>query len=180
MRIRPKMQCLLSTIRWQTNVHLTNYRYAVVNMKNCSYPELTPTFMRIRHGIRCLLSTIRWKTNGYLTIYRVGVTDITNCSYPELTASFIRARHKIRCLLNTVSWQTNVHLINYRVAVGPLVGQGCDRSELPCLADGITQQGRRSWSFYMYDTCCLLDRQICGQMLLTNDIVFGHWFTSNR
>ena len=36
---------------------------------------------------------------------------------------------------------------NYRVAVGPLVGQGCDRSELPCLADGITKLGRRSWSF---------------------------------
>ena len=23
---------------------------------------------------------------------------------------------------------------NYRVAVGPLVGQGCERSELPCLS----------------------------------------------
>ena len=101
---------------------------------------------------------------------------MTNFSYSELTASFIRALHKIRCLLNTVSWQTNVHLINYRVAVGLLVGQGCERSELPCLANGITKQGRRSWSFYMYHTCCLLDRQICGQMPLANDIVFGHWF----
>ena len=73
-----------------------------------------------------------------------------------------------------------IRYTNYRVAVGLLVGQGCERSELPCLADGITKQGRRSWSFYIYHTCCLLDRRICGQMLLTNDIVFGHWFTSNR
>ncbi|KDR51417.1 hypothetical protein HMPREF1991_02506 [Hoylesella loescheii DSM 19665 = JCM 12249 = ATCC 15930] len=49
---------------------------------------------------------------------------------------------------------------NYRVAVGPLEGQGCERSELPCLADGITKQGRRSWSFYMYRICCLIDRRI--------------------
>ena len=76
--------------------------------------------------------------------------------------------------------KTNDYLINYRVAVGLLVGQGCDRSELPCLADGITKQGRRSWSFYIYRSCCPVNRRICGQMLLTNDIVFGRWFPQNR
>ena len=73
-----------------------------------------------------------------------------------------------------------IRYVNYRVAVGLLVGQGCERSELPCLADGITKQGRRSWSFYIYRICCLDDRRICGQMLLTNDVVFGHWFPINR
>ena len=73
-----------------------------------------------------------------------------------------------------------IRYVNYRVAVGPLVGQGCERSELPCLADGITKQGRRSWSFYIYHTCSIVDKRICGQMLLVNDIVFSHWFTSNR
>jgi len=74
----------------------------------------------------------------------------------------------------------NIHLTNYRVAVGPLVGQGCDRSELPCLADGITKQGRRSWSFYIYRTCSIVDKRICGQMPLANDIVFSRWFPQNR
>ena len=27
-----------------------------------------------------------------------------------------------------------IRYVNYRVAVGPLVGQGCERSELPCLS----------------------------------------------
>ena len=30
---------------------------------------------------------------------------------------------------------------NYRVVVDPLVGQGSERSELPCLADGIIKLG---------------------------------------
>ena len=34
-------------------------RYAVVDIANCSYPELIPSFIRMRHMIRCLLSTIR-------------------------------------------------------------------------------------------------------------------------
>ena len=70
-----------------------------------------------------------------------------------------------------------ISYVDYRVAVGLLVGQGCERSELPCLADEITKQGRRSWSFYIYRSCRLVDRRIWGQMLLTNDIVFIHWFT---
>ena len=49
---------------------------------------------------------------------------------------------------------------NYRVAVGLLIGQGCKRSELPCLADGITKLGRRSWSFYIYGIDCLVDKRI--------------------
>ena len=73
-----------------------------------------------------------------------------------------------------------IRYVNYRVAVGPLVGQGCEQSELPCLADGITQQGRRSWSFYIYRICSIVDKRICGQMLLANDIVFGRWFPQNR
>ena len=73
-----------------------------------------------------------------------------------------------------------IRYVNYRVAVGLLEGQGCERSELPCLADGITKQGRRSWSFYIYRICCLVYRRISGQMLLTNDVVFDHWFPKNR
>ena len=122
----------------------------------------TYLYIGVRDKRPCFLSKIRYKTNSHLTNYRVGVTDITNFSYPELTASFIRARHKIRCLLNTVSWQTNGDLTYYRVAVGPLVGQGWEWNDLPCLADGITKQGRRSWSFYMCRTCCLLDWRIYG------------------
>ena len=34
------------------------------------------------------------------------------------------------------------------LAVGPFVGQGCERSELPCLARGDKKLGRRPWSFY--------------------------------
>ena len=82
--------------------------------------------------------------------------------------------------LSKIRQNTNGYLTNYRVAVGLLVGQGCERSELPCLADEITKQGRRSWFFYIYRSCRLVDRRIWGQMLLTNDIVFIHWFTSNR
>ena len=52
------------------------------------------------------------------------------------------------------------YCMNYRVAVGPLVGQGCERSELPCLADGIIKLGRRPWSFYVYGIDCLVDRLI--------------------
>ena len=74
----------------------------------------------------------------------------------------------------------NGYTTNYRVAVGLLAGQGCERSELPCLADGITKQGRRSWSFYIYHIYCPVDRRVFGQMLLANDIVFGHWFPKNR
>ena len=33
------------------------------------------------------------------------------------------------------------------LAVGPFVGQGCERSELPCLSFGGVELGRRSWSF---------------------------------
>ena len=66
------------------------------------------------------------------------------------------------------------YCMNYRVAVGPLVGQSCERSELPCLADGIIKLGRRSWSFYIYHICYLVDRRIRGQMLLMRNIVFSH------
>ena len=53
-----------------------------------------------------------------------------------------------------------IRYTNYRVAVGLLVGQGWERSELPCLANGITKLGRRSWSFYAYRSCRLVDRRI--------------------
>ena len=33
------------------------------------------------------------------------------------------------------------------LAVGPFVGQGCERSELPCLGHGDKKLGRRPWSF---------------------------------
>ena len=72
------------------------------------------------------------------------------------------------------------YCMNYRVAVGPLIGQGCERSELPCLADGIIKQGRRSWSFYVYHICCLVDRRIRGQMLLMRSIVFSHSRPTSR
>ena len=35
------------------------------------------------------------------------------------------------------------------MAVGLFVGQGCERSELPCLARDDKKLGRRSWSFYI-------------------------------
>ena len=53
-----------------------------------------------------------------------------------------------------------ISYVNYRVAVGLLIGQGCERSELPCLADCIINLGRRSWSFYIYGICCLVNRRI--------------------
>ena len=53
-----------------------------------------------------------------------------------------------------------IRYTNYCVAVGLLVGQDCERSELPCLANGITKLGRRSWSFYAYRSCRLVDRRI--------------------
>ena len=53
-----------------------------------------------------------------------------------------------------------IRYTNYRVAVGLLVGQGWERSELPCIANGITKLGRRSWSFYAYRSCRLADRRI--------------------
>jgi len=53
-----------------------------------------------------------------------------------------------------------IRYTNYRVAVGLLVGQDCERSEPPCLANGITKLGRRSWSFYAYRSCRLADRRI--------------------
>ena len=74
----------------------------------------------------------------------------------------------------------NSHYVSYRVAVGPLVGQGCERSGLPCLADGIIKQGRRSWSFYVYHIYCLVDRRIRGQMLLMKNIVFSHSRPTSR
>ena len=66
------------------------------------------------------------------------------------------------------------YCMNYRIAVDPLIGQGCERSELPCLADGIIKLGRRPWSFYVYHICYLVDRRIRGQMLLMRNIVFSH------
>ena len=72
------------------------------------------------------------------------------------------------------------YCMNYRVAVGPLVGQGCERSELPCLADGIIKLGRRPWPFYVYHICYLVDRRIRGQMLLMRNIVFGHSLPISR
>ena len=53
-----------------------------------------------------------------------------------------------------------VRYVNYCVAVGLFVGLGCERSELPCLTDGIIKLGRRPWSFYIYGICCLIDRRI--------------------
>ena len=41
------------------------------------------------------------------------------------------------------------HNANNRMAVGPFRGQGCERSELPCLASVDRKLGRRSWSFYI-------------------------------
>ncbi len=72
------------------------------------------------------------------------------------------------------------YCMNYRVAVGPLVGQGCERSELPCLADGIIKLGRRSWSFYVYHICYLVDRRIRRQMRLMRNIVFRHSLSISR
>ena len=40
------------------------------------------------------------------------------------------------------------------LTVGPFVGQGCERSELPCLGRGGKKLGRRSWSFYVCGGCC--------------------------
>ena len=70
-------------------------------------------------------------------------------SFLPYTYLYIGVRDKRRCSLSKIRYKTNGHLTNYRVAVGLLVGQGCERSELPCLADGITKLGRRSWSFYV-------------------------------
>ena len=39
---------------------------------------------------------------------------------------------------------------NYRAAVGLFVGQGCERSELPCLERGDKKLGRRPWSFFKF------------------------------
>ena len=44
------------------------------------------------------------------------------------------ARYRLYCACN-------------RIAVGPFKGQGCERSELPCLARGDKELDRRSWSF---------------------------------
>ena len=146
----------------KTNGHLTCYRVAVTDIMDSFYPELAPTFMWMRPKIQCLLNTISWKTNGDLTTYRVAVTDIMDSFYPELAPTFMWMRPKIQCLLNTISWKTNGDLTTYRVAVGLLVGQGWEWNDLPCLADGVTKLGRRSWSFYMCRTCCLLDWRIYG------------------
>ena len=35
------------------------------------------------------------------------------------------------------------------LTVGIFRGQGCERSELPCLSFGGGELGRRSWSFYI-------------------------------
>ena len=91
-----------------------------------------------------------------------------------------RVRDKIPCFSSEIRQKAKDYLTNYRVAVGLLVGQGWERSELPCLANGITKLGRRSWSFYIYHICCPVDRRVFGQMLLMNDVVFGHWFPKNR
>ena len=40
----------------------------------------------------------------------------------------------------------NGYIAYYRVAVGPLEGQGCERSELPCLGYAERKQCRRYWS----------------------------------
>ena len=72
------------------------------------------------------------------------------------------------------------YCMNYRVAVGPLIGQGCERSELPCLADGIIKLGRRSWSFYVYHICYLVDRRTWRQMRLMRNIVFSHSLSISR
>ena len=103
------------------------------------------------------LVTIRWSaqcghTKGKLVQSYTLIRDNHNPQYPAYNED---------------------HYVNYRVAVGLLVGQGCEQSELPCLADGITKQGRRSWSFYMYRICCLIDRRIWRRMRLTNDIVLA-------
>ena len=37
-----------------------------------------------------------------------------------------------------------------RLAVGSFKGQGCERSELPCLERGDKKLGRRPWSFFKF------------------------------
>ena len=106
------------------------------------------------------LVTIRWSaqcghTKGKLVQSYTLIRDNHNPQYPAYNED---------------------HYVNYRVAVGLLVGQGCEQSELPCLADGITKQGRRSWSFYMYRICCLVDKRIWRRMQLANNIVLAICF----
>ena len=80
--------------------------------------------------------------------------------YALRDADYTRIRDKIRWILRKVRQKINAYLTNYRVAVSLLVGQGCERSELPCLAGGLIKLGRRSWSFYIYRSCCPVDRRI--------------------
>ena len=65
--------------------------------------------------------------------------------------------HAIACTVHATS--CSVHAIActppaIALAVGPFVGQGCERSELPCLGRGGKKLGRRSWSFYVCGDCC--------------------------
>ena len=46
----------------------------------------------------------------------------------------------------------NSYIANYRVAVGPLEGQGCERSKLPCLVCAERKQCRRYWSVSVLHT----------------------------
>ena len=57
--VRDKRRCSLSKIRYKTNGYLTNYRVAVTDKTNFSYPELAPSFMRVRDKRPCFLSKIR-------------------------------------------------------------------------------------------------------------------------
>gem|GEM_PF-756015 len=72
------------------------------------------------------------------------------------------------------------YCMNYRVAVGPLAGGGGERSGGHAVADGIIKLGRRSWSFYVYYICYLVDRRIRRQMRLMRNIVFSHSLSISR
>ena len=76
--------------------------------------------------------------------------------------------------------KTNCYTTNYRVAVDLLIGQGCERSELPCLSGAYNPSRPQVLFFLHLPICSLVNRRICEQMLLTNDIVFSHWFPRNK
>ena len=77
----------------------------------------------------CLCSCGRFGINE-VACYR----NLVACQLPSLCCNGRLGINKAAC---------------YRNAVGLFRGQGCERSELPCLACDNKNLGRRPWSFYI-------------------------------
>ena len=124
----------MRTRQWLKAIRYVSYRIVVAGemdigfssnrVQQASYPKPSSHKSRGEFGIK----TIRYVSYPYAVVdeMAIGISPnrVQRASYLMPHSHKSRGEFGIR----------EIRYVNYRVAVGPLVGQGCDRSELPCLS----------------------------------------------